>query len=181
MRARDIPNGITIARIALVVPITWALLRHEYRLALILFFIAGVSDALDGFLAKQFDWSSRLGALLDPVADKLLLVSSFAALTWTGLLPVWLLALVVARDVVIVSGAVVYNFRIQRLDAEPTLISKFNTLMQILLVLLVIVREALQWGQREWLEGLVYAVTITTVWSGIDYVLTWSRRARKTQ
>ena len=179
MRARDIPNLITIGRIILVVPVTWALLDGRYMLALVLFFIAGFSDALDGFLAKQFDWTSRLGALLDPLADKALLISCYAALTWTGLLPFWLLALVVLRDVVIVAGAVIYNYRVERLDAQPTLVSKLNTFLQIVLVLLVIIYQATGFGDSQWIAWLIYAVTASIVWSGVDYVITWSRRARQ--
>jgi cardiolipin synthase len=179
MRARDIPNLITIGRILLVPPTAWALLQHHYLLALVLFFIAGVSDGVDGFLAKHYGWTSRLGELLDPLADKALLVSCYAALTWSGLLPVWLLVLVVARDVVIVSGAVVYHFRVARLEAMPTIISKLNTLLQILLVLLVIVHQASGWGSAAWIDALTYAVTLTIVWSGVDYVITWTRFARR--
>ncbi|MGW8310820.1 MAG: CDP-alcohol phosphatidyltransferase family protein [Thiogranum sp.] len=178
MKRSDIPNVITVFRILLVAPVAWVLLRHEFALALVLFFIAGLSDALDGFLAKHFGWTSRLGAMLDPLADKALLVACYASLTWVGLLPLWLLALVVLRDVVIVTGAVVYNFRIRRLEAEPTLISKFNTLLQILLVLLVIVRQLAPWVEEFWVHTLTYAVTVSVVWSGLDYVVTWSRRAR---
>jgi cardiolipin synthase len=179
MRASDIPNLITAGRILLVPPTAWALVQQHFPLALILFFVAGVSDAVDGFLAKYYGWTSRLGALLDPLADKLLLVTSYLALAWVGLLPLWLLALVVLRDLVIVTGAVVYNFHIQRLEAEPTVISKLNTLLQILLVLLVIVHEAWGWGQSDWIGVLIYAVAVTVVWSGTDYVITWSRRARR--
>jgi len=178
MRASDIPNLITAGRILLVPPIAWVLVQQHFLLALILFFIAGVSDAADGFLAKYYGWTSRLGALLDPLADKSLLVTSYAALAWIGLLPLWLLVLVVVRDVVIVSGAVVYNFHVARLEADPTLISKLNTLLQILLVLLVIIHQATGWGESGWVDMLIYAVAVTVVWSGIDYVITWSRRAR---
>jgi cardiolipin synthase len=115
MRARDIPNLITVGRILLVAPTTWALLQQHYRLALVLFLVAGISDGVDGFLAKHYNWSSRLGALLDPVADKALLVCSYAALTWTGLLPLWLFVLVILRDTVIVGGAMVAA----RLDRPP--------------------------------------------------------------
>lgn len=181
MRARDIPNLITVGRFLLVPPVVWVLLQEKYSLALLLFFIAGASDGLDGYLAKRFDWTSRLGALLDPLADKALLVSCYAVLTWSGLLPVWLLVLVLLRDLVIVCGAVIYHFYIARLDAEPTLISKTNTLMQILLVLLVIVNQGFQWGDQSWVNVMVYVVTVTTVWSGIDYVVTWGRRARDAQ
>jgi len=178
MRARDIPNLITLGRIVLVVPVTWALLEGRHSLALGLFFVAGVSDALDGFLAKQFDWSSRIGALLDPLADKALLISCYAALAWTGFLPFWLLVLVVLRDVVIVTGAVIYNYRVERLDAHPSLVSKLNTFLQIVLVLLVIVNQATGYGNTRWITWLVYAVTASIIWSGVDYVITWGRRAR---
>ncbi len=179
MRARDIPNLITVGRIVLVAPTTWALLQEDYRLALVLFFVAGVSDGVDGFLAKHYNWSSRLGALLDPLADKALLVCSYAALTWTGLLPLWLFALVILRDMVIVGGAVIYHLRVARLEAEPTLISKLNTVLQISLVLVVILESTSLWVQPGWSGPLVYAVAVTTVWSGVDYVVTWSRRARR--
>jgi cardiolipin synthase len=179
MQARDIPNLITVGRILLVAPTTWALLQQDHRLALALFLVAGVSDGVDGFLAKHYNWTSRLGALLDPLADKALLVCSFAALTWTGLLPVWLFGMVILRDIVIVGGALVYHFRVARLEAEPTLISKLNTVLQITLVLVVILETASLWVQPGWTVPLVYAVAVTTVWSGVDYVVTWSRRARR--
>ena len=130
MRASDIPNLITAGRILLVPPIAWALVQQHFLLALVLFFIAGVSDAADGFLAKYYGWTSRLGALLDPLADKSLLVTSYAALAWIGLLPLWLLVLVVVRDVVIVSGAVVYNFHVERLEADPTVIYGMGDIFQ---------------------------------------------------
>lgn len=179
MQARDIPNLITFGRILLVAPTAWALLTHRYEIALVLFFVAGASDALDGFLAKQFDWSSRLGALLDPLADKALLICCYAALAWNGLLPGWLFLLVILRDLVIVTGAVVYHLRIARLDASPTWVSKLNTLLQILLVLLVIGGQAVDWQRPDWIAVLIAVVSVTTVWSGIDYVVTWSRRARR--
>jgi len=181
VKRSDIPNLITVMRILLVAPISWLLVRQEFGPALALFFVAGLSDGLDGFLAKHYRWTSRLGALLDPLADKALLVACYAALAWTGLLPVWLLVLVVARDVVIVAGAVVYNFRIRRLEAQPTLISKLNTLLQILLALLVIVQQLVPWVNNVWIRVLIYAVTLSVVWSGLDYVVTWSRRARQNQ
>ncbi|GMQ88758.1 MAG: CDP-alcohol phosphatidyltransferase family protein [Gammaproteobacteria bacterium] len=181
MRASDIPNLITVGRILLVAPVAWALMVQDFMLALILFFVAGVSDAVDGFLAKRFGWESRLGALLDPLADKFLLVTCYGVLAWNGLLPMWLLVLVLIRDLLIVGGAVVYNFRIRHLEAAPTLISKLNTLLQILLVLLVIIQQAIGWGQERWIDWLIYAVTISVIWSGLDYIVTWTRRARSYQ
>jgi len=178
VKRSDIPNLITVLRILMVVPIAWALLYQDFTLALILFFVAGFSDGLDGYLAKRYGWTSRLGALLDPLADKALLVTCYAVLVWIKLLPLWLLVLVVARDVIIVAGAVAYNFRVQRLEAKPTLISKLNTLLQIALVLLVIFRQVIpHWVQAGWIPLLIVAVTISIVWSGLDYVLTWGWRA----
>jgi len=176
---RDIPNLITAARILLTIPLAWSLVQGRYGLALMLFFVSGVSDGLDGFLAKHFGWQSRLGSLLDPAADKLMLITAYVALGWKGLLPVWLVCAVILRDVVIVAGATAYHFLVAPLEGEPTLISKLNTLAQILLVLAVVVDQALV---RVWpwlLSGMIWAVLATTLASGLDYVWTWTRRARK--
>lgn len=177
MQARDIPNAITVVRLLLVPPIVLCLLGGRYDLALILFVVAGVSDALDGFLAKRFGWTSRLGGLLDPIADKLLLVSCYLALTWQGLLPLWLTALVIARDLVILAGATLYHTLIERLEAAPSVISKLNTLSQLLLVMAVLFNYGAQPLPAGWLDVLLYAVLATTVLSGADYVWTWGWRA----
>ncbi len=139
LKARDIPNLITGLRILLVPPFLWLLLQERYGAALLLFVIAGISDALDGFLAKYYGWTSELGGLLDPIADKLLLIGAILALGWLNELPVWLVTLVILRDAVIVAGAVSYHLMIERVQASPLLISKLNTLMQLTLVFAVIV------------------------------------------
>lgn len=177
MQKKDIPNIISFFRILLTIPVIWALLEQEFLLALILFFIAGVSDGLDGFLAKHYHWQSRLGGLLDPLADKALLVSTFLCLGGLGLLPPWLVALVIFRDVLIVSGALVYTIQIEQLNAEPSLISKLNTLLQIMLALLIVVNHGLYQMPGWLLETLVWSVTVTTIMSGLAYVIEWSRRA----
>lgn len=174
---KDIPNIISFFRILLTIPVIWALLEQQFQLALILFFIAGVSDGLDGFLAKHFHWQSRLGGLLDPLADKALLVSSFLCLGGLGILPSWLVALVIFRDVLIVSGALVYSIQVEQLNAEPSLISKLNTLLQIVLVLIFVVNLGLYELPGMLLDGMIIAVTLTTVLSGIAYVVEWSGRA----
>jgi cardiolipin synthase len=177
MQKKDIPNIISFLRLLLTIPVVWALLEGEFNVALIIFFIAGVSDALDGFLAKRLHWQSRLGGLLDPLADKALLVSSFLCLGGLGLLPPWLVALVIGRDVLIVTGALVYSVQIEQLNAEPSLISKLNTLLQIVLVLLVVVNHGL-YVMPQWIMlGLILSVTATTALSGIAYVFEWGKRA----
>jgi len=177
VKARDIPNLITVFRFLLVPPVVWLLLNERPGPALILFGIAGFSDGLDGFLAKRYHWTSRLGAFMDPLADKLLLVSSFVTLGWLGWIPVWLVLLVVIRDLVIVGGAIVFHMRVERLVAAPSIVSKLNTFTQILLVLVTIFNQAIQTVPAQWLNALVYIVFITTLWSGLGYVWTWSRRA----
>ncbi len=176
-RPRDIPNLISVLRILLVVPVVYLLLQRRFREAMLLFFIAGVSDALDGFLARRFDWRSRLGGILDPLADKVLLVSVFLCLGWLGALPWWLVALVILRDLVIVGGALAYHFTVERLEAEPSLVSKLNTTLQILLALAVVYDLGFSELPKLLLWGLIYLVTLTTLLSGIDYVVNWSRRA----
>ena len=177
MNRRDIPNLITILRVFLTVPVIWMLLEREFGWALLLFGVAGVSDGLDGFLAKRFGWESRLGSLLDPLADKALLVSSFLSLGWLGLIPTWLVLLVLLRDLVIVTGALVYHFQVEDLEAAPSRISKLNTLTQILLVLGVVCAAGPVPIPGYVLAVLIWATLATTLASGADYVWTWGRKA----
>jgi cardiolipin synthase len=178
LKARHIPNLITGLRILLVAPFLWALLEERYSTALLLFVIAGVSDALDGFLAKYFGWTSELGGLLDPIADKLLLIGAILALGWLNELPGWLVALVILRDLLIVCGAISYHMLIERLEAAPLMISKLNTLVQLMLVCAVIVHYGMIPLPEILLTGLIALTAITTVWSGSAYVRQWSQRAR---
>jgi len=174
-----LPNAISVLRILLVVPIAWMISTSNYTGALYLFFVAGLSDGLDGFLAKTFSWQSRLGALLDPVADKLLLVVSFVALATGGLVPLWLAVLVVARDAIIVGGATAYHFLIKPVDGEPTMVSKINTAVELAFVLTVLFAEASQRSLQGLTIALGAAVMVTVVVSGIDYVWSWSVKARR--
>lgn len=180
LKTRDIPNLITSLRILLVPPFLWLLLQERYGAALLLFTVAGVSDALDGFLAKHYGWTSELGGLLDPLADKLLLIGAILALGWLRELPVWLVALVILRDVVIVTGAVSYHLMVERVQASPLLISKLNTLMQLTMVFVVIVHYGMMTLPSWLLTGWIYMTALTTVWSGTAYVWQWGQRAWST-
>ena len=175
---RHLPNLISAARIVLVVPIIWSLLNRDFSLAIWLFLIAGASDGLDGFLAKHYGWSSRLGGILDALADKFLLVSTFVCLWWLGIFPWWLVLSVLARDLVIVTGAVVYNYRIEAVQPEPSMISKLNTVLQIALAAVGVIELGFG-GVPVWLmQTFIWSVMLTILLSGGDYVLEWSRRAR---
>ena len=174
-----LPNAISLMRIALIAPILILIVRDSYAWALALFWLAGFSDGVDGYLANRFNWKTRLGALLDPVADKMLVMGLFITLAHTGDIPVWLAAVVISRDVVIVAGATAYNFLVRPVQGEPTRISKLNTALQLLFLLFVISRAGFDWPQQISITVLGAAVLITVVISGVDYVWSWSRRARR--
>ena len=178
MSLRWLPNAISLLRIALVVPILLSIVRGNFGLALLLFFVAGFSDGLDGYLAKRFDWHTRLGALLDPLADKLLVAGTFITLAYSGYIPVWLATIVVARDVIIIGGATAYNFLIKPVQGEPTRISKLNTALELLFLLSVLGGAGFAWPDEITTTVLGAAVLVTVVISGIDYVWSWSRKAR---
>jgi cardiolipin synthase (CMP-forming) len=174
---RHLPNLICLLRIALIWPTLSALHEGNYDIALLLFTIAAVSDGLDGYLAKRFNWTSELGKVLDPLADKLLLVSMFIVATWSGLVPPWLTAAAVARDVMIGLGALVFHFWFGPLRGRPTIVSKVNTLLQLCYLLGVMTHAAFNVPPQEVLAALAVVTFITTVLSGADYVYTFTRRA----
>jgi cardiolipin synthase len=177
MSLKFLPNLLCVLRMLLVYPVASAVLDARYELVLWLFAIAAFTDGLDGFLAKRFGWSSELGKHLDPAADKLLLVTVFLCLSVAGLVPWWLTAVVLLRDVVIVAGAAVYRVLFGPVRGEPTLQSKLNTVCQILFCLAVVSAAAFAWPPEPVTVALGALVFVTTTVSGTDYVLTYSRRA----
>jgi cardiolipin synthase (CMP-forming) len=174
---RHLPNLICLVRLALVWPIAVVLHAGEHRAALALFLAAAVSDGLDGYLAKRFSWTSELGKFLDPLADKALLITVFVESAWLGLIPWWLTAAVVARDVLIGLGALTYRLWFGPLYGRPTWLSKVNTAAQLLCVVLVILNAAAGRPSRELLAAVVLATFATTVLSGVHYILIFTRRA----
>jgi cardiolipin synthase len=174
---RHLPNIICLLRIALVWPVAVALGGGQYLLALGLFFVAGASDGVDGYLAKRFNWTSELGKFLDPMADKLLMVTVFIEAAWLSLAPWWLTAAVVARDVCIALGALVFRLWFGPLRGRPTLSSKINTAVQLLYVMVLLTHAALRFPPNEILEALAILVLCTTVFSGANYMAIFTRRA----
>lgn len=165
----NIPNILTILRI-LSIPLFIILLSDElYFLALVLFVGAAVTDALDGFLARTLRQKTTLGSYLDPIADKLLLSSSFVTCAILKLIPVWLAVLVISRDIIISLGILVLIVNSFAIEISPTVISKWTTLAQILTIGLVILFQVI--GQKIVPLPLVFwAAGILTIASGIDYV-----------
>lgn len=177
MKLNFIPNLLTIARILVVPPTVWLLLIGQYQWALGLAVFAGVSDLLDGWLARRYSWQTRWGGILDPLADKLLMMAGYLTLGWLGQLPWWLIGLVILRDLVIVAGGTVYYTRFEQFDAEPTQLSRFNTFCQVFLMCFVLVRLAGVPLPREAQIGLVWLVGFMAIATLIQYVWIWSGRA----
>ncbi len=178
MSLRLLPNTLTLFRMLSVGPVVYLLLTGHYRAAFVVVFCAGISDLLDGYLARRFGWMTHFGGILDPLADKLMLVTVSITLAWLGYLPAWLVVLMVLRDLLIVGGAWYFHYYVAPITAaSPSLLSKWNTLFQILLV--VVVMGSLAFGVIDgyWTSGLISIVAVTTFLSGAQYVLVWSKRA----
>ena len=169
----NIPNSLTLGRIVLVPLIVWLIITHEMTAAFLMFLLAGLSDAADGFLAKRYGWRSELGAYLDPIADKALLVSIYVTLGFASHLPVWLVIAVVSRDILIV-GAVVLSWMLSRpLIMQPLLISKANTFAQIVLAGVVLAELGLGLGLHQLVKVLVWVTGTLTIVSAAAYFWEW--------
>jgi cardiolipin synthase len=183
---RQIPNIITVVRVLLVIPTAWCLVEGRYVEALVLMAVAGASDAVDGWLARRFDWVSWFGAALDPLADKILVGVLFITLTVKGVLPLWVVGIAIGRDLVILGGATVYRLLFKHIEFTPTLLSKANTAVQIV-VLLVLLLSLCGFDTLSPIASAVadpygfWLVAALAVVSGADYVFTWGRRALERQ
>lgn len=173
-----LPNLITLARLCAVPATVWLILQQRLDLACLLFVAAGISDAIDGWLARAFRARSALGAILDPVADKALLVSVYVTLAAVGRLPDWLAILVVFRDLVIVGGVLVLWGLGERPPIRPLQLSRLNTVLQITLAGLALLLAGYGLGSGPLIEVLGWSVAATTVGSGAAYVLAGLRAAR---
>lgn len=168
-----LPNIITLFRIAMA-PVLILLLKDEgYLAGLLVFVFAGLSDGLDGFIAKRFDCQTHLGAVLDPLADKLLLISSYVMLTVLHQIPFWLLLTVAFRDLLIIGGYLVYVSLHGPVQMHPSYLSKFNTVMQISLVVVILAGRAFSVTLHPYTAVLIYIVFVTTVASGGHYLWQW--------
>lgn len=173
----NLPNLITLGRLLSVPAAIWLVLSDALAAAFWLFVAAGLSDAVDGFIAKRFDQRSRLGALLDPIADKALLVSMYVTLGIAAHLPAWLVILVVFRDALIVGGFLLVTTLSQSMRWEPLVVSKLNTALQIALIAFVLAQLGLGLATADFgfRRALIYAVAATTVISGAGYLVRWAR------
>jgi cardiolipin synthase len=171
----SLPNLITLGRLLCVPLAIWLVLSGELAAAFWVFVAAGLSDAVDGFLARRFDQRTPLGALLDPLADKALLVSMFVTLGIANHLPNWLVILVVFRDVLIIGGFLLVSTLARPMRWQPLAVSKLNTALQIALVAVILAQLGLGLRDFDLVAILIYAVGATTVISGAGYLVRWMR------
>ncbi len=177
MSLRYLPNVLSVSRMLAVPPLVWLLVAGHYDWALIVAVAAGLTDLLDGWLARRFGWQTRFGSLADPAADKIMMVASYATLAALDYLPWWLFGLVILRDLVIVIGGWVYHLRFARLEAQPTRLSKINTVFQIVLmwyVLILLAGLPLPAAGKPVLIGVVAVLGVLTL---VHYTWLWSHRA----
>lgn len=170
----QIPNVLTVIRIILIVPFALLVYRQQYGAALVVFFIAGLSDGVDGFLARQFNWKSRFGAIADPLADKMLLMTAYIVLALTEQIPLWLTLVILGRDLIIVVGALIYHYCISHYDIKPSLFGKACTMAQIVYALALIIKLA-GFPMPDWVISYgIWVVLGVTLVSGVHYIVTWS-------
>jgi len=174
-RGLSIPNLITLGRILLVPVVVWAIISGEMRIAFLLFLAAGISDAVDGFLAKHFRMASELGAYLDPLADKALIVSIYVSLGIAGTLPIFLVILVVSRDIMIISAFLLAWLVGRPMPVRPLMVSKANTVAQIVLAVLVLAEQAFGFNAGVVAQATMGLVAILTLLSIAFYLAEWVR------
>lgn len=167
---------LTLLRLVLVPVVIWLIVINELLAAFVIFIAAGLTDALDGFIARRFQCETQLGAYLDALADKALLVSVYASLGFFGHIPPWLVILVISRDLLII-GAVLLSWLMERnIDIRPTRLSKLNTALQIMLAALVLGEGGLDLGLDAIKTGLIWACGLTTTLSAGLYMAIWVKR-----
>ncbi len=169
MNFSQVPNIITIARLAIIPLLILLLKEQNYPAALIVFILAGLSDGLDGFIARRFHLESHLGGVLDPLADKLLMLSTYVTLTLLGHIDFWLLLVVISRDFLLIGGYLVVTSQSGAVKMEASIFSKLNTVMQIVLVVAILFEQAKLFSVPLLTDFLIYTVLITTITSGAHY------------
>ena len=172
-----VPNLLTLARIAMVPWLIVLLQQQDYAMSLLVFIVAGVSDGVDGYIAKKYNAKTKLGAILDPLADKALLVSSYVMLSIMQLIPFWLVVTVVFRDVVIIGGYLIMEMFFGSVTMKPLNISKINTVVQIAFIIIMLASLAWTLNLTLLIKLSSYLVFLTSVTSGAAYVYIWSIKA----
>jgi cardiolipin synthase len=174
---RHIPNALTLLRFLLIPVLVYLILQRHYAMAFAAFFVSALSDFADGVIAREWNAHTRFGAIADPAVDKLTMLAVTLTLAVQGLLPLWLVAAIVVRDIVIVGGALAYHFIVGRFDIAPSFLSKFNTLLEFVTLAIVLGNAADIVSAGALLPMLFLVLLVTIVASGGQYVWVWGRRA----
>jgi len=174
---KHLPNAITVLRAALIPLLAWLLLERDYGRALVLFVALGLSDLADGIIARRFDLRTRFGAIADPLADKLAMLTVVLLLAQHDWLPWWFALLVIGRDVLIVSGALAYHLLVGHIDMAPTWLSKVNTALEFLFLASVLAFGAGYLDDGAWFPIFLWLTSATVIASGTQYVVIWGRKA----
>ena len=177
MKAVNVPNLLTTLRVLAAPLLAYSLLRGQFAFAFYLFILAAVTDALDGWIARHFDQMTPYGAVMDPLADKLITLVCVILLTWLGLVPLWLTLAMVIRDTVIVSGAFAYHRLYGEVEIRPTWLGKLHTALAFTLFASVLADAANLVDASDWLDAFFLLVLATTLASLVQYVLLWGRKA----
>jgi cardiolipin synthase len=172
-----LPNLITIARILLIPVVAFLLLDHDYKLAFAVFMAAALGDWVDGFLARRLNQMSQLGAVLDPVADKMTMMIVAIIMAAQEMLPIWLAVVIVMRDAIIVAGAIAYRFVVGHIEMAPTRLSKANTFLEFGVLALVMAGAGQLVDASAWLVPLFILLFASVLVSGAHYVWVWRRKA----
>lgn len=173
----NLANAITLLRVALVPLLALQVLRREYDAALVLFIVSALSDLADGQVARHWHQATRFGAIADPLADKLTMLTVMLLLALQGLLAWWFALAAVLRDLIIVGGATAYHFLIGPVPMAPSRLSKLNTALEFLLLAAILASAAGYFAGGGGLRLLLLATFVTVLWSGAHYVLVWARKA----
>ena len=193
---RYLPNVLSILRMLLVVPTSLFLWHGEIALALGLMAVAGISDGVDGALARHYNWQTHLGSILDPLADKILVAATFIVFTFQGYIPLWLAGLTIGRDLIILFGGTLYRIFFGPFEIKPSLISKANTAMQVVTLILIMLYllpsasvqlpllaqlgEYLGGSTEQWVDPYcLWLLAMLGAVSGAHYVVVWGARARR--
>jgi cardiolipin synthase (CMP-forming) len=173
----NVPNAITLLRFALIPLLAWQLLQRDYATAFLLFIVSALSDLVDGLIARRWNLRTRFGAVADPLADKLTMLTAILILVLQDLLPWWFASAAVLRDIIIVGGATAYRLLIGPLKIAPTAISKLNTALEFLLLASLLAISAGHLDGGLWWRALLWATLVTIIVSGTHYVVVWGSRA----
>ena len=174
---KQLPNILTTLRLLLALPLCWMILQEDFEAVLWVALVAGVSDGLDGWLARMLDATSRYGAVVDPLADKVMLSGAYPSMAMVGLIPWWLALLVIGRDIVIVLGALAYHAMFGRYEMAPSQLGKFSTFLQIVFALALLAQQVLPLLPAIVMNGIFLGVVAVTAASGAQYVAVWGGRA----